>query len=297
MATISACSSGIPEPQVQADDAVAEPTGPLTTPELTEALEQIVNNVKRRYPGDVGIAVANGHETASAGDENPLQSWSSIKVPIAIAAMRNDNWWIDSMQASIKWSDNDAAIRLWNSLPDPKGEVAEVLKEAHGTQTTFIEEVTEPTYDAFGEPLWSVPEQAQFANHLTCIADSEEVVAAMGDIDPDQSYGLGKLNNAHFKGGWGPDDETGAYSARQFGLVTIGGTDVAVSIFAQSDEGNYDTEQLMLTMMARKLAKLAGRLPAAECPLPRKTGTATSASSTAPTTSSSEMVTESAESN
>lgn len=38
----------------------------------------------------------------------------------------------------------------------------------------------------------------------------------MGNSDEAQSYGLGVIEGAHFKGGWGPDDETGSYTVRQF---------------------------------------------------------------------------------
>lgn len=74
--------------------------------------------------------------------------------------MRNNDYWIDSMKEAIRWSDNDAAIRLWYSMTDPKRQVVAVLSQAHGTQRESVKAVSDPVYEAFGEPLWSVPEQA-----------------------------------------------------------------------------------------------------------------------------------------
>lgn len=285
---LSGCTTGgtTPESVPPTFTTTAAPVA-LSTQEIEALLADIEKKVEGTYPGTVGIAVANGKDTAAVGETKPVQAWSSIKVPIAIAAMRNDDYWIDSMNAAIRWSDNDAAINLWFSMPEPKKQVAEILREADGTQKDFIEEVLDPVYEAFGEPLWSVPEQAQFANHLACIDDASEVIDAMGHIDEDQSYGLGTINGAHFKGGWGPDEETGSYSARQFGLIPVaGGKEVAVAVFASADEGDYDTEQKMLSMIAKELKKRGDELPEATCKLENVPKQSSSSISTTRTTTS-----------
>ncbi|APM37118.1 hypothetical protein FE376_04145 [Corynebacterium diphtheriae] len=103
-----------------------------------------------------------------------------------------------------------------------------------------------------------------FARHMGCVAGSESVLAAMGEIASSQRYGLGSILGSRFKGGWGPNP-SGSYDVRQFGMVPIGGVIVPVAVTAQASDGAYESGQQLLTRMATKLASFNGSVPSAEC--------------------------------
>mgnify|MGYP007070526594 FL=1 len=84
----------------------------------------------------------------------------------------------------------------------------------------------------------------------------------MGQITPDQRWGLGQIGGARFKGGWNTHED--GYVARQFGLVPGPNGDVAVAITAFS-HGGYAESTQMLSELARGLDGMRGTLPTARC--------------------------------
>ncbi len=195
-----------------------------------------------KVPGPVGIAVTavGGREdVVSAGDWQSGVAWSTIKVPLAIAVERSSPPALDEAATAITESDNDAAESLWNVLG---GEAASataidaVLSEA-GDISTLV------PAPFFGETEWRLTNQARFGSRLPCIESSTRVLELMGQITPDQSWGLGRIPGSRFKGGWAPD-ENGGYLVRQFGIVPAAGGDVAVAIAIDSPSFDEGTESL-----------------------------------------------------
>ena len=92
-------------------------------------------------------------------------------------------------------------------------------------------------------------DQAAFGANLTCLDGTKPVVEAMGEIVDYQSYGLGEIDGARFKGGWGPD-ASGTYLVRQFGTIAVDGGEVGVAIAARPADGTYESGQAMLTEIA-----------------------------------------------
>ncbi|SES01397.1 putative secreted protein [Corynebacterium cystitidis] len=86
----------------------------------------------------------------------------------------------------------------------------------------------------------------------------------MGQIVPDQGYGIGQLPGACFKGGWGPDP-SGMYDVRQFRRFAGPHGDVAVALTASPADGSYATAQAMATELAQSLTTITSDLPVAAC--------------------------------
>jgi crotonobetainyl-CoA:carnitine CoA-transferase CaiB-like acyl-CoA transferase len=87
-----------------------------------------------------GSAVGSGASPSTLGDWQTGPAWSTIDVPLAIAACRQENppQITAAMKAAITESDTAAAESIWEGLGDPVTavhKVEDVLKEA-GDSTT-----------------------------------------------------------------------------------------------------------------------------------------------------------------
>ena len=238
------------------------PTEDATSPSAQPVdLQPIIDDVVAVYGGTAGVAVSDGGAELVGGDDGAYPAWSTIKVPIAIAALRQDPSLGPVAAAAIQYSDNDAAQRLWSALPP--GAVDAVLAEG-GNDVQVNTAVLRPEFSLFGQTAWSPSEQARFAAHLPCIADADEVVASMGQVTAEQAYGIGRLPDARFKGGWGPDLQ-GKYTVRQFGLVAGPSGEVAVALTAAPASGTYADAQAMATQIADGVAEQLPQAPPAVC--------------------------------
>jgi beta-lactamase class A len=93
-------------------------TPPPTT--LAAEFTQLENNLHAKM-GIAVSAVANDQAPMTLGDWQEGPAWSTIKVPLVIAAYRQANppRVTDLMRAAITESDNAAAESLWAHLGDP----------------------------------------------------------------------------------------------------------------------------------------------------------------------------------
>lgn len=219
--------------------------------------------------GNAGISMA-----AVGGSTNPLRfgewttgpAWSTSKVPVVLAALREQGAVSGSMNAAITQSDNDAAEQVWASLGDPasaKAKVEQVLRDA-GDPTTVQSERVRPGFTAFGQTQWSLTDQALFLSNASCDPRSAQVFDLMGRIEPDQSWGLGRLPGAEFKGGWGPS-ESGAYLVRQFGVIPTPAGLVAVAVAVEPNSGSFSQGTQALDTIANWLLSHLNELPAGSC--------------------------------
>lgn len=205
-------------------------------------------------PVSVAIAPvqAGGKQAPVAllGEDLALPAWSTSKVPIAVAALeRSGDAVLPQVQAAIQVSDNDAAESLWQSLGSGSG-AGDAMREqltANGDGVTVPQ--TERVYAGFtpfGQTMWGVAQQAQYAAHFACQpgAAAEQVRQAMAHVDPSQAYGLGSLAEAHFKGGWGPNQQ-GGFDARQIGYFRLpSGKLLAVAVAAHDPSAGFLSEGL-----------------------------------------------------
>nr|WP_234712777.1 class A beta-lactamase-related serine hydrolase [Mycolicibacterium komanii]CRL69974.1 hypothetical protein CPGR_01776 [Mycolicibacterium komanii] len=222
-------------------------------------------------PADLGIVVhpvGEGPPPVAAGEWSVGPAWSTIKVPLVIAGLRATDppTVSDAMRAAITQSDNAAAESIWQSLGDPATaaqKVQEVLAAA-GDPTVVESVKVRPEFTAFGQTQWSLADQALFLSSAVCDARNEPVLALMSQIGPSQSWGLGSIPGAEYKGGWGPS-ETGEYVVRQMGVIPTPGGSAVVTVAAEPDSGSFDDGATVLTQVAEWLSQHAGLLPTGNC--------------------------------
>ncbi|NLU84122.1 hypothetical protein HCA44_15205 [Rhodococcus sp. HNM0569] len=214
----------------------------------------------------VGLAVApvGSGEPVTAGSWQSGPAWSTIKVPLALAATERppdgDAARIDAA-AALGASDNAAADRLWQSLGPPDvaaNETQEVLAEHGDTATRVESRVVREGFSAFGQTQWSLDAQARFAAALACDPSASEVLGTMTALAPGQRWGLAALPGVAAKGGWGPGED-GGYLARQFGIVPAEEGAVAVALAAEA--ASFDDATAALTTLASALGGAAASAP------------------------------------
>lgn len=247
-----------PAPVSQQHPSEALPAAPN---EVQPLLDATVANVQASFGGQLGVATAGESGPAAAGFVAASPAWSTIKVPIAVAALRTVPGLEQDARLAITASDNAAAERLY-SAAGPEA-VNAVLGEV-GLVTPVNTVKLRQEFSTFGQTALSVGDEALLASSLACVNGAAPVLQLMGQVDPSQAYGLGAIGGL-FKGGWGPD-VNGLYQVRQFGLVPRGdGTWAPLALTALPADGTYATGQAMLTTAAQQLAAGAMTLPPAAC--------------------------------
>lgn len=211
---------------------------------MKRALETSFHELSQTLPATVGIVLASddGTSAASLGTWSTGVAWSTIKVPLAIAALRVDPGCRDLADKAIAQSDNAAAEELWSGLGDPTEaarKVQTVIEDAGDTNTVVEARRVRPGYTAFGQTQWSLARQAQFAARLTGIPDASGVIDLMRDLTASQRWGLAAKGVAA-KGGWGPGTD-GSYLVRQFAIVPVETGHVGVALAAESHDGRFET--------------------------------------------------------
>jgi hypothetical protein len=219
----------------------------------------------------VGVAikpVGSDQDPVVLGDLQTGKAWSTMKVPLAIAALheKQSPTVTDTMVAAITESDNAAAEQIWASLGDPDTaahKVEAVLRQA-GDPTRVESTKVRPEFTAFGQSDWALANQVRFISYAACQDSDEPILNLMGQIEPGQRWGLGTIAETRFKGGWGPS-LTGQYLVRQMGVLTTPSGQAAVAIAAQPASGTFNDGTQVLTKISAWLTQHLGMLPAGEC--------------------------------
>jgi hypothetical protein len=189
-------------------------------------------------PATVGIALASADGTTqSFGAWTSGVAWSTIKVPLAVAALRAGV--SAPLDLVVTHSDNAAAEELWSQLGDHAAQLVQaVLREAGDPATVVEARRIRAGYTPFGQTRWSLIDQARFAAGLTQIAGAARVVELMGRLCDEHDWGLAAKGFAA-KGGWGPglgED----YLVRQFAIVPTASGVVGVALAADAASGGYE---------------------------------------------------------
>ncbi|WIM69180.1 hypothetical protein [Corynebacterium suedekumii] len=250
-----------PAPVTEVVTSTAQPEPPVVTD-----LQPLIDAAVATHGGTAGVAVSDGADTLVAGDAGGHVAWSTIKVPIAVAALRADPALAPVAGAAIRSSDNAAAETLWASLgpPEAAADATESVVAETGVVIDVTETVTRPGFSSFGQTPWTVSDQAVFAAGLGCVAGADAVLTDMAWVDPDQRYGLGQFPGARFKGGWGPDPD-GGYTVRQFGLIPTDHGEVGVALWVKPASASYLGAQAMATQLASDLGERLAGMPATAC--------------------------------
>jgi len=218
--------------------------------------------------GLVLSAVGDGQSVTTLGDWQEGPAWSTIKVPLAIAAYRQQEppKLTEAMRAAITESDNAAAESLWATLGDPSTaaqRVQQILRET-GDSTTVESRKLRPEFTAFGQTIWSLADQVRFTASAFCNNENEPIFQLMNQVEPDQSWGIGGIPDTEFKGGWGPAP-SGNYLVRQIGVLTSPTGKVAVAMATEPASGQFADGTQELGEVARWLTGHLGALPAGHC--------------------------------
>lgn len=248
-----------------------KPAGSNAAP--AEDLKASFDSLQKSVNGTLGIAIAPVDGDATAfGELTSEVAWSTSKVPIAIAALRNGSANDSQVTAAITQSDNDAAKALWASLGGEAKQKTEAVLTEGGDRTTKVQDqAVRPEFTPFGQTKWSMADAAKFGAGLSKMDDdaANKVKGHMGNIASGQDYGLGKIPGAQYKGGWGPN-ESGGYLVRQFGIIDLDGAKVGVAIGVKTSTGGYEAASPALSTAAKWIqdnkAALAGKKADAPAP-------------------------------
>jgi hypothetical protein len=270
---LSAGPSGTPPPRVIPNPSVLPPPAnpPPRSPDRA-ALENDFAQLQTRLHSKIGVVlrpVGTGSKgPITFGDWSSGPAWSTIKVPLVIAAMRQQSsrQVTEPMTAAITKSDNAAAESLWEGLGDPAtaaAKVEEVLRST-GDLTAVQSQKVRPEYTAFGQTDWSLSDQVLFLSAAACDPNNAPTMALMAEVDDDQRWGLGTLADTKIKGGWGPSP-SGRYLVRQIAIVWTPNGQAAVAIAAEPESGSFADGTHDLTEIARWLQAHLDVLPGAQC--------------------------------
>jgi hypothetical protein len=249
-------------------EAPVPPGGPDGSGTPAGARGGDLDEVVAAAAGYSGIAVSpvGGREPVEvAGSWTTGVAWSTIKVPLALAVARSAPGDLEAATTAITVSDNAAAESLWGALGGGEAAAASVgavLAEGGDTTSQVPAVRTRPGYSIFGQTTWSITDQARFGSRLPCLGTSERVLDLMGQVSPDQRWGLGRIPGARFKGGWGPG-VNGGYLVRQFGIVPGAGGDLAVAI--ATDAPSFGAGTTTLSGIADALAPKLSAIPGGTC--------------------------------
>jgi len=220
----------------------------MTPPPPRPAFEPSFVRLCAAIPATIGVAVAAPRparpaEVFSLGEWSGGVAWSTIKVPLALAALRSDPVGAADLAAkAITKSDNRASERLWSLLGEPTDaarRVQAVIKESGDTVTVVESRRLRTGFTAFGQTHWTLDGQARFAARLPDIPGAATVIELMHRITRGQRWGLAAKGVAA-KGGWGPG-VAGDYLVRQFGIVPTESGHVGVALAAEVQDGAFDT--------------------------------------------------------
>ncbi|APT93711.1 hypothetical protein CPHO_06480 [Corynebacterium phocae] len=205
---------------------------------VEQDLHKLVMKIGRKHHARVGVAITTAEGTFTAGHPGTGPAWSTIKVPIAIAASRGEAS-NDLVDLSIRESDNDASWELWMHVLDKEGDPIQAVDTvlAEGGSKVRWQDPESGWQTAFGYANWPLQEQAKFGAHLECIKGARRVIRDMGKIIEWQRWGLAKESNARVKGGWGLSELDGHYTQRQFGELKFDQGNVGVATITVRYDG------------------------------------------------------------
>jgi len=261
------------EPEAGEPTETAPPPSDGRAPLLDERAAKSFDAFAERLGGEAGITVGvpGDPEAEQLGSLTTGSAWSTIKVAIAARVLEQvggpDGLSAEQeglIRSALTASDNAAADELFASLgggdSQAAGATGEVLAEA-GDTTTQVSAQGRDGFSPYGQTEWPLVEQHRFMARLAggCLGDaagSEYLLSLMGDVVPDQRWGLGSAGaeSARFKGGWGPGTD-GRYLVRQMGVVEFDGKEVVVTLATVAPDGQFASGTQALTKLAGWVAE------------------------------------------
>lgn len=235
---------------------------------LDRRLVADLEKVEQAHPdAEVAVALApvGGEEKPRVVGTAPwLIAWSTIKVPLSLAVIRSGASGDAGIEAAITASDNESAMRLWEGLGSGEQAADAVraeLRRGGDARTRVPPWITVPGYSPFGQATWRLTDQATFTAALPCLSGSSTVTDAMGRVVEGQRWGLGRIEGARFKGGWGSTPD--GYVVRQLGLLP--GTKGETAATVQVRTGTHEQGTAIASELADVLERHRDDLPTGSC--------------------------------
>ena len=258
-----------PVPEPTASAALA-PTSTVATPipPAVDDLQASFDQLAATLPADVGVTVSSGDQSVSYGTWLGGDAWSTIKVPLSIAALRRDPVAAEPfVTAAIVQSDNAAAEQLWSMLGDPveAGLAVQAVLAEGGDPTTSVQTVqVRPPYSPYGQTDWPQQASARFAFGLPCLQSAQPVLELMQHVGAEQQWGLARTEGIAAKGGWGPEPD-GGYLIRQVAVISDADGAVGVALAAKPTDGSFATGTAVLDQLAQWVLDHRAGFPTASC--------------------------------
>lgn len=206
------------------------------------------------------------------------RAWSTIKVPLAIAAIQENastgsvtdpyggscNHTLNSaVKAAITKSDNCAAWWLWVALGGDGSSAASKVTaviNAGGDSSTKVNGARDGSYLTSGKTEWSLAHQAIFAANMSFISKSSDVLSVMKEHNAgDGGHGLASSYTSMVKGGWG---DTDGAATRQFGLIKLKNGKCSAVAIGTNKGSSFTT----LDKIVKVLLNHEDDLPSGKCP-------------------------------
>ncbi|ORB10752.1 hypothetical protein BST37_22540 [Mycobacterium noviomagense] len=258
--------TAVPAPPPGTTTAPGSPAGGAATPMAAEFTK--LEDKLHATMGIVISAVGANPKQLVLGDWESGPAWSTMKVPLTITALDEENppTVTDSMRAAITESDNAAAESIWENLGDPvtAAHKVEALLKKYGDPTTVEWRKLRPQFTAFGQTIWSLTNQARFTAAAVCDSSSAPIFTLMGQVEDDQRWGLGSIADTRLKGGWGPST-TGRYLVRQLGVLPTPTGLTAVAVATEPASGSFNDGTQELTEVSKWLTSHMAELPSGHC--------------------------------
>lgn len=236
-----------------------------TSSDLRAAYTRDLGDLAER--SGVAIVPVGGADAVRLGTVTEDVAWSTIKVPVVLAAERESGWPAVQERAhgAITVSDNDDAAALWAGLGGGRtaaAKVEAVLADV-GDTTRVNPEVTRAGFSPFGQTRWSTTSQATTMSRLRCRADANHALDLMTRVVPAQRWGLGRVSGAPVKGGWGPLPG-GGYLVRQMAVIPTSAGEAGVAVIVRHP-GGFESGTKDLDRIARWLDAHGADLPGGRC--------------------------------
>lgn len=271
---LAGCAADV-EPSVATEivTVTAMPSTPTPTsasdpgPALAASFAELTARLGQ--PVGVSIMPVGGGEVVNLGEQTPQVAWSTIKVPLALAAQRK-NGPSEAARAAIVDSDNASAEALWASLGTPdeaSAAVTAVLREGGDGRSTVPSQRLRPEFTIFGQTSWALPDAAAFTAHLPCLPGAQDIVALMGQVSGNQQWGIELIpgRTTAVKGGWGPS-VGGGYVVRQIALLTRrDGKQVAFALSTYAPGGTLGSGIAALNQVSQWVGRNLAALPGGRC--------------------------------
>ena len=217
----------------------------------------------------MGIAigpVGNGQSVTTWGDWQEGPAWSTIKVPLVIAAYRHQDprQVTDLMRAAITESDNTAAESLWEQLGDP-------TTAGHKCNRSCSKPVIRPPSNheaaagiqCFRPDHLVAVQPGPVHRERFCNSENGPIFDLMGQVTPDQNWGIGKIAETSSREVGARRRPASTSSARSDAHHPAG--KAAVAIAAEPSSGSFDDGTKDLNEVAKWLNDHLEALPGGQC--------------------------------